>query len=347
MFKEVFISHAKEDIDVAEELFDFLLANGYTPWLDKKKLKVGANWDLEIKKALKESTFVIALLSSTSVNKRGYIQREFKYALEYWETKLNDDIYIIPILLDKCEVPEQLSKFQWIEVDNLKYKEDILSSLEYQRQKYLSTLTPDLITLNDYTEISIDLKVDTKAVIDYSCSLPLFLKNNYFDAGFVNTFIQQKALEIISAMRGWIYEIKQFLETEKQQSYIDIGYGIRYISKDYLSLHITTESFLGGAHPNTSIDTLNFRFNPDRKISLRDLISYGDISTFLKGCIEKYGDDEQKESLLIYTDFITDDTLNFLFNQTTLDLDFTNNIPRVIMALGSISIPLNELNVRK
>lgn len=145
MYKDVFISHAKEDMEVAEQLYDFLEENGYLPWLDKRKLNAGANWDYEIKKALKESTFIIILLSSISVNKRGYFQREFKYAIEYSETKLIDDIYIIPILLDKCTVPDQLLKFQWIEVNNTKFRENILASLNSQRRKYLSTHSVGII----------------------------------------------------------------------------------------------------------------------------------------------------------------------------------------------------------
>ena len=47
MYKDVFISHAKEDYLQAEKLYDFLTNKGYLPWLDKKKLKVGANWDYE------------------------------------------------------------------------------------------------------------------------------------------------------------------------------------------------------------------------------------------------------------------------------------------------------------
>ena len=145
MFKDVFISHAKEDYEIAEKLYDFLLQKGFSPWLDKKKLKVGSNWDYEIKKALRESTFVILLLSSTSVKKRGYVQKEFKYSVEYSENKLVDDIYIIPILLDKCEVPDSLSKFQWIEIENEFLLQEILDSLNTQRQKYLNSLSSDAI----------------------------------------------------------------------------------------------------------------------------------------------------------------------------------------------------------
>jgi hypothetical protein len=345
MFKDVFISHAKEDIEFAEELFDYLSEHGYSPWLDKKKLKVGSNWDYEIKKALKESTFVILLLSSTSVRKRGYIQKEFKYALEYSENKLIDDIYIIPILLDRCEVPEQLSKFQWIEVEQENFRKSILESLNHQRQKYISTLSPTEISLNDYTSLSIDLNVALKN-LDYECSLPLFSNNTYFDAHFVNTFIQQKALEAISNFRSWIIEIREFLETQEMHSYIDINYNIKFLTRDFLSISIVYDSFVGGAHPNTSFDTLNFRFNPDSKLNLRDLIEYNDLKEFLIDCIRKFGDEEQKESLVHYVEYISEENVNFVFDEEELEIIFTNQTPRVIMALSFLTIPMKELKMR-
>jgi len=343
MFKEVFISHAKEDISFAEQLYDYLSEKGYDPWLDKRKLKVGANWDYEIKKALKESTFVIILLSSTSVKKRGYVQKEFKYALDYSENKLIDDIYIIPILLDKCQVPEQLSQFQWIEVDNVNFKENILESLNFQRQKYLSSLSPDSIQLNDYTSISINLNVDVRNGIDYICDLPLFQNNLYFDSNFVNTFIQQKALETISNYRSWIIEIKDAYEGKDTHWYINISHNIKYLSKDYLSMSIINDSFIAGVHPITTIDTLNFKFNPDTLIRLRDFVEYGDIKQFLIKYIKKYG----KTSLLQYIDHFSDENVNFVFDEKVLEISLINVIPRIMMGFGTFEIPISELKLRK
>lgn len=346
MFKDVFISYAKEDIKFAKDLYDYLSEHGYSPWLDKKKLRVRSNWDYEIKKALKQSTFVILLLSSVSIKKRGYIQREFKYALEYSEDKLIDDIYIIPILLDKCQVPEQLSKFQWIEVEQDEFKKSILGSLNHQRQKYLSTLSPEEVSLNDYTSISIDLNVRLKN-LEYSCSLPLFQNNIYFDAHFVNTFIQQKALETISNYRNWIIEIRDFLESREMFSYIDISHNIKYLTKDYLSISIVNDSFVGGVHPSTLIDTLNFKFKPNSVLRLRDLVEYSDIKEFLIQCIEKYGGAYQKESLVSYVEYINDENVNFVFDEINLEIIFINVLPRVIMALGVLSIPIKELKWRR
>lgn len=346
MYKDVFISHAKEDYLEAEKLYDFLTTKGYLPWLDKKKLKVGANWDYEIKKALKESTFVILLLSSTSVKKRGYVQKEYKYAVEYSESKLIDDIYIIPILLDKCEVPEPLSKFQWIEIENENIFEEILYSLNSQRDKYLKSLSSDEIEINDYTSFSIKLDIDVPNKIEYLCDLPLFYSNAFFDSHFVNTFIQQKALDVISEYRKWINADDEFFKEREYPFYFEISHSIKNLNNEYLSLTIFYNSFFGGAHPNTSIDTLNIAFKPERIIKLSEIIEYDDLQNFVNDCILKFGDEEQKESLVQYVEFLTEENIDFVFDNETLEIDFTNQIPRVILAIGTLEIPMNKLNKR-
>lgn len=343
MFKEVFISHAKEDILYAEDLYDFLNENNYEPWLDKKKLRVGANWDFEIKNALKNSTFVIILLSSTSVNKRGYVQREFKYALEYSETKLHDDIYIIPILLDRCTVPDHLSKYQWIEIGDDDYRKKILESLNYQREKYIQSLPPDQVSLNDYTTFSIDLKSNVKN-IDYNCSLPLFHKNNYFDANYINPFIQQRALDIIDVYRKNTEDEIIYFQNPENSGYLEINGTVEYITKDYLSISITYESYMGQAHPYTSIQTLNFRFNPETKIEFNEIVNYDNLQKFLIDSINRFGNEEQQEVLINYCEYITEENINFTFNEKNIEIIFINQLPRVIMALGFLSIPLNKID---
>lgn len=137
LFRKVFISYAREYFNYADDLYTFLKDHGFDPWLDKRKLLPGANWDNKIKRALKESDFIILLLSSVSVKKRGYIQREYKSALDYREQKLDDDIYIIPVLIDDCIVPDKLTAFQWIKYDEKNAFFNILNSLDEQRIIYL------------------------------------------------------------------------------------------------------------------------------------------------------------------------------------------------------------------
>ncbi|MEO5947508.1 MAG: toll/interleukin-1 receptor domain-containing protein [Chitinophagaceae bacterium] len=192
------MSYAKEDIEPAVWLYDQLLSENYSPWLDKKRLSLGSNWDYEIKKALKESTFIILLLSSNSVAKRGYVQREYRLALEYAETKLEDDIYIIRVLLDKCTVPFNIDKFQWIEYAGENAIEQIVKALNFQRAKYLASVSKDKINIEDYINLSYDLKVKSKTKADFSCKVPQYINNPFFDESFINSFIQHTALLAIS-----------------------------------------------------------------------------------------------------------------------------------------------------
>ncbi len=344
MFTQVFISHAKEDYETAEQLYHHLMENGYSPWLDKKKIKVGENWDYAINKALKESTFVVLLLSSVSVKKRGYVQKEFNLAIEHSKNMLIDDIYIIPVLIDKCEVPEHLEKFQWIDINNKNLMPEILASLNTQRQKYLETLSPDKIEINDFTTLSIDLNIPIQ--IDYLCELPLFYKNRFFDHNFVNTFIQQKVLEEISEYRKWINELNDdFVSKNKENFYLDISHSIVQLNKDFLSLSIVYDSYFGGAHPNTSIDTLNFAFNPEKTLNFHDIFKYdyNGLGALVNGWLQKYGDENQKESLGHYIDYLTDSNINFTFNERIFEINFTNQTPRVILAISSLEIPIQEI----
>jgi hypothetical protein len=104
--------------------------------MDYRRIKAGQNWDFEIKRALDRATFVLLFISKLSVDKRGYVQRELKLALDKLNEKLIDDIYIIPVLLDDdAQVPEQLRGIQHIRSSNPQCNEQISDSLHHQLQR--------------------------------------------------------------------------------------------------------------------------------------------------------------------------------------------------------------------
>lgn len=73
----------------------YLRRAGVDPWLDEEKLLPGADWELEIRKAVRESAVVIVSLSR-QFNQAGYRQKEVKLALDTADEKLEGDIFIIP-----------------------------------------------------------------------------------------------------------------------------------------------------------------------------------------------------------------------------------------------------------
>ncbi len=113
---QIFLSYAQEDQEQVKDLYQKLSAAGLKPWMDKKDILPGETWKPSIRRAIRDADFFLACLSANSVGKRGWIQREIKDALDIWQGKLEDDIYLIPARLDDCEAPESLRDFQWVDL---------------------------------------------------------------------------------------------------------------------------------------------------------------------------------------------------------------------------------------
>ena len=115
--KTVFISYAHEDAKFAERLYQDLKNAGLIPWRDKDAIRVGENWKIAIRKAIKTNRYFIPLFSSNSVEKIGYIQKEFKYAIDNYDKFPESQIYIIPARLDDCQIPyEKLEDIQYVDL---------------------------------------------------------------------------------------------------------------------------------------------------------------------------------------------------------------------------------------
>lgn len=112
----VFLCHASQDKPVVRELYQRLLAEAWIdPWLDEEKLLPGQDWNLEIKKAVEDSDAVIVCVSSISVAKEGYVQRELRQVLDIALEKLEGAIFVIPVRLDDCPLPRQLRDRQFLD----------------------------------------------------------------------------------------------------------------------------------------------------------------------------------------------------------------------------------------
>jgi TIR domain len=112
----IFISYAREDEDSARRIYNKLKREGLRVWMDKKDLLPGQNWDLEIRKAMHRSDFIILCLSRKSVSKRGYIQKEMKIAMDIFMELPRGSVFLIPVLINQCEVPDEMSMYQYIDL---------------------------------------------------------------------------------------------------------------------------------------------------------------------------------------------------------------------------------------
>jgi hypothetical protein len=126
---KTFLCHGSEDKPVVRELYSQLRQDGVNPWLDETDILGGQNWDLEIRRAVRNSDVILVCLSSSSVGKEGYIQKEIRIALDIADEKPEGTIFIIPIRLDQCEMPERLKQWQRLEYYEKDWYEKLLRAL--------------------------------------------------------------------------------------------------------------------------------------------------------------------------------------------------------------------------
>jgi hypothetical protein len=110
----IFLCHATNDKPAVRELYRRLTADGFAPWLDEEDILPGQRWQVEIPKAVRESDVVLVCLSQHSINKTGYVQKEIKFALDVADEQPDGAIFLIPLRLEACEVPDRLSHVQWV-----------------------------------------------------------------------------------------------------------------------------------------------------------------------------------------------------------------------------------------
>ncbi len=126
----VFLCHASNDKGAVRDLYQRLRDSGYMPWLDEESLIPGDEWEKKIKKAVRESDVVLVCLSQKSINKRGFVQKEIRYALDVADEQPEGTIFIIPLKLEECDVPERLRRWHWVNLFDENGYRRLTSALE-------------------------------------------------------------------------------------------------------------------------------------------------------------------------------------------------------------------------
>lgn len=112
----VFMSTSREDSHRVAPVYNALSSAGFRPWLDVQNLLPGQDWVASIRKAIHKADFFLVFLSETSVSKRGYIQKEIRFALDQASQLPETEPYIIPVRLDAVEPPRGLMNYQWVDL---------------------------------------------------------------------------------------------------------------------------------------------------------------------------------------------------------------------------------------
>jgi cell wall-associated NlpC family hydrolase len=113
--ERIFLCHSSADKEAVRSLYGRLKADGLNPWLDEEDLLPGVLWENEIPIAVRDSKYVLVCLSRSSTTKKGFINKEIKFALDVADLQPEGAIYLIPLRLEQCDVPDRLAKWQWVD----------------------------------------------------------------------------------------------------------------------------------------------------------------------------------------------------------------------------------------
>lgn len=98
--KEVFISYASEDYEIAKEIAATFTKLKMEPWFDKRDLHSGEEYAERIQEQIRNSSAIVVLLSHNSLDKNPrFFKREWKWAKDAEELNFPKEI-IHPLLLE-------------------------------------------------------------------------------------------------------------------------------------------------------------------------------------------------------------------------------------------------------
>jgi predicted nucleotide-binding protein len=113
--KYLFVSYARPDAEAVRLVVDALKGElarrsiAVSVWMDTDDLQPGQQWQAEIERVLRESVGLLCFISRSSVAS-SWVRSEIYAAAQ---TK---DRLILPVMLEKVDLPETLSKFQWVDL---------------------------------------------------------------------------------------------------------------------------------------------------------------------------------------------------------------------------------------
>ena len=159
MSTRIFISYAREDETLVKSIVAFLKAAGFETWFDKDNLLAGQDWRKVIEREIARARLLLVCVSSHSVDKTGFVQKEMRLALEQAELRPPSQVYIIPVKLNNCSVPEGIVRWHVLDLREQKASLKLLEAIRSATGEGARALRSDHELL-------------TAAIADYNCPAP-------------------------------------------------------------------------------------------------------------------------------------------------------------------------------
>lgn len=123
--RRTFLSYSRANKDFAVRLARELKAEGFPVWLDQLDIPPGSRWDVEVEKALVDCDIFMVIITQASSASENVLD-EIGYAIDTGKRML-------PVLLEKTNVPLRLRRFQYVDFTDKNFEEGVQSAKDLLR----------------------------------------------------------------------------------------------------------------------------------------------------------------------------------------------------------------------
>ncbi len=277
---KIFLGYASEHLSEAREVYEFLKLR-HDVWFDKTSLVGGDDWDRQRSEGQQSADLIIHLCSSEIVSRPGVVNREIRTSLRLAEDQPFGATFLLFVRLEEFRLPAELSNtLQYIDYFRAGWREEldkVLAKRDGQLRgepplpageslAVLGTQAPErrIVEFSDRTELY-------ECVGDY----PVYAGSEIYWT-LVNSKIAAHALEGFVSTRHQM-DLMASEDRERIKEYGTLYYWSMhsqefYKGGDVLSVRFYMNTYMGGAHGNHAVTTLNFLGDPHGYVSIEELL---------------------------------------------------------------------------
>lgn len=291
---KIFLGYASEKLEAAREVYTFLKTLNDDVWFDKESLIGGDDWDRERAAAQHAADLVIHLISPEVFERPGVVNREIRQTLKLSEDQPMGATYVVFLRLADLRMPAELIRFQYIDYFGSVWRDDLVKAVN-KRINQLDGTTPrrDTKTMEGTIEHSSSDTASAKySRVENSISTEQYSVSSehlhYSDVGYYWAFINARlAAEALEGFVGSVADFHDIDESDKERARkLAIPFEWSFLMQeffrrgDFLSVRSSIYYYMGGAHGNHGITTLNFLGPKYGQCSIRDLLGRDDERVF-------------------------------------------------------------------
>jgi|GEM_PF-3439242 len=171
---KIYCSYSSSDREIVLNTVNVLKNKGLDVWFDQLDISLGERWDESVERALDESNIVLVFMSKASLESSN-VMDEFSIAIV-------EGKQIMPILIENCELPMRLKRFQYVDFAN-NYEagmNQLLQALNASDSEFVSPINEKVTISNEqFNDGEFEA---TEDVVDNNINYNVFISYNHGDA---------------------------------------------------------------------------------------------------------------------------------------------------------------------